>query len=70
MTYSRQFVGGDDEVMRDTWMLSSPTSNEMWYDKISKSPKDKYFLENMNMAKEGIKFGSECLVLRKYLKTE
>ena len=47
-------------------MSSNPKTNDMWYDKISKSPDDKYFLENMNLATDGIQFGSDCLVLRKY----
>ena len=49
-------------------MLSSPKTNYMWYDKIIKSPDDKYFVENMNLATEGVEFDSECLVLRKYSK--
>ena len=50
-------------------MLSSPISNHRWYDKIIKSPDDKYFVENMNLATDGIDFGSECFVLRKYSKS-
>ena len=49
-------------------MLSSPKANHMWYDKIITSPDDKYFVENMNLATDGVEFGSECLVLRKYSK--
>ena len=66
MTPYEIFTENDDEVLRDTWMSSNPNTNDMWYDKISKSPDDKYFLENMNLATDGIQFGSDCLVLRKY----
>ena len=47
-------------------MSSNPKTNDLWYDKISKSPDDKYFIENMNLATDGIQFGSDCLILRKY----
>ena len=47
-----------------TWMLSHPKSNEMWYDKLSKSMKDEFLLQNLNQAKGGIS-DDQCLVMNK-----
>ena len=49
-------------------MLSGPKTNDMWYNKLGKSPQDGNILENLSLAKDGTELhtGSKCLVLRKY----
>ena len=45
-------------------MLSHPKTNDMWYDKLSKSMKDESLLQNLNQAKDGIS-DDQCLVMNK-----
>ena len=51
-------------------MLSGPKTDDMWYNKLSKSKKDDNSLENLSMAADGkeIDAVSKCLVMRKYSK--
>ena len=46
------------------WMLSHPTTNAMWYDKLSTSSDNDSLFENLNLATDGYS-DVECLVLRK-----
>ena len=64
------FTDEDLEVFRDIWMFSGPKTNDMWYNKLGKSPQDGNILENLNLARDGkeLESGSKCLVLRKYSK--
>ena len=64
------FTDEDLEVFRDIWMFSGPKTNDMWYNKLGKSPQDGNILENLNLARDGkeLDSGSKCLVLRKYSK--
>ena len=55
-------------MLLDTWMLSGPKTENMWYNKPRETLND--MLENIGQAKDGIEFesDSECLVMRKYSK--
>ena len=46
------------------WMLSHPTTNAMWYDKLSTSSDNDSLFKNLNLATDGYS-DVECLVLRK-----
>ena len=54
-------------MLLDIWMLSSPKTEEMWYDALSKSSNNDTLLENLNLAKDGYS-DLECLVMKKYSK--
>lgn len=49
-------------------MLSRPKTNEMWYNKLSKSQGDNDLLDNLDLDKDGkeLESGSKCLVMKKY----
>ena len=51
----------DFAAKQDTWMLSNPKTNEMWYDKLNGPSNDEHLLENV---KDGIT-AAECLVMSK-----
>ena len=72
MTSYEIFADEDLDVFQDIWMLSGPKTNDMWYNKLSKSPQDGNILENLNLAIDGkeLESGSKCLVLRKYSKLD
>ena len=54
----------DLSVFLGTWMLSHPKTNDMWYDKLSKSMMDENRLQNLNQAKDDIS-DDRCLVMSK-----
>ena len=70
MTSYEIFAGEDLDVFQDIWMLSGPKTNDMWYNKLSKSPPDGNILENLKLAidNQELESGSNCLVMRKYSK--
>ena len=70
MTSYEIFADEDLDVIQDIWMLSGPKTNDMWYNKLSKSPQDGNILENLNLAidNQELESGSNCLVMRKYSK--
>ena len=55
-------------MFRDIWMLSRPKTNQMWYNKLSKSQRDNDLLDNLDLDTDGkgLKSGSKCLVMKKY----
>ena len=54
-------------MLHDSWMLSRPTTNSMWYDKLSKFSKDEILPENLKLGENELS-DSECLVLSKMSK--
>ena len=54
-------------MLLDIWMLSSPKTEEMWYDELSQSSSNDSLLENLNLAKDGYS-DLQCLVMKKYSK--
>ena len=54
-------------MLLDIWMLSSPKTEEMWYDALSQSSSNDSRLENLNLAQDGYS-DLECLVMKKYSK--
>ena len=55
-------------MLLDTWMLSGPKTENMWYNKPIETFNQ--MLQNIGQAKDGIEFesGFECLAMRKYSK--
>ena len=45
-------------------MLSHPKTNDIWYDKLSKSMMDESLIQNLNQANDGIS-DDQCLVMTK-----
>ena len=70
ITLHEIIIEENHEIFRDVWMLSGPKTDDMWYNKLSKSKKDDNSLENLSMAADGkeIDAVSKCLVMRKYSK--
>ena len=54
----------DFAAKQDTWMLSNPKTNEMWYDKLNGPSNYEYLLENVNQLKDGTS-DTDCLVMSK-----
>ena len=50
-------------------MLTRPKINEMWYEKLSQSPKDENLLQNLNQASDEVS-DVKCLTLNKVSKSD
>ena len=61
------FIVENSDVLHDSWMLSRPTTNSMWYDRLSKLSKDEILPENLKLGENELS-DSECLVLSKMSK--
>ena len=56
-------------MLHDSWMLSHPTTNSMWYDNLSKSSKDEILPKNLKLDENELA-DTECLVLSKVSKLD
>ena len=66
---SHQLFVAVSSVLPDTWLLSRPKSDGMWYEKLSQSSKDKNLVENMDIAAGGLS-ESNCLILSRISKLD
>ena len=64
-----QFIGVDSAKILDAWVVSHPMTNEMWYNKLGKLPKDESLLENLEAASDGF-LDVECLLMSKISKLD
>ena len=66
---SHKLFAAVSNVLPDTWLLSRPKADGVWYKKLSQSSKDKNLIENMDIAAGGLS-ESNCLILSRFSKLD